>query len=49
MCTLIMELTDTEVKFYAEVKSQTCLGSLRVSCKRALSIYRLMQNIEKIC
>ena len=43
MCTLIMELTD------AEVKSQTCLGSLRVSCKRALSIYRLMQNIEKIC
>ena len=30
------EITITEVKFYREVKSQTGLSSLRVSCKRAL-------------
>ena len=33
---LIMKLPHTEVKFYHEVKSQTGLSSLRVSCKRAL-------------
>ena len=31
-----MKLPYTEVKFYPEVKSQTGLSSLRVSCKRAL-------------
>ena len=31
------KLPHTEVKFYPEVKSQTGLISLRVSCKRALS------------
>ena len=35
MWTLIMKLPHTEVKFYLEVKSQTGLSSLRVSCKRA--------------
>ena len=30
-----MKLPYTEVKFYPEVKSQTGLSSLRVSCKRA--------------
>ena len=37
MRTLIMKLPHTEVKFYPEVKSQTGLSSLRVSCKRALN------------
>ena len=32
-----MKLPHTEVKFYPEVKSQTGLSSLRVSCKRALN------------
>ena len=32
-----MNLPHTEVKFYPEVKSQTGLSSLRVSCKRALT------------
>ena len=32
----MMKLPHTEVKFYPEVKSQTGLSSLRVSCKRAL-------------
>ena len=36
MWTLIMKLPYIEVKFYPEVKSQTGLSSLRVSCKRAL-------------
>ena len=31
-----MKLPHTEVKFYLEVKSQTGLSSLRVSCKCAL-------------
>ena len=31
-----MKLRHTEVKFYPELKSQTGLSSLRVSCKRAL-------------
>ena len=35
MCMLIMRLPHTEVKFYPEVKSQTGLSSLRMSCKRA--------------
>ena len=34
MRTLMMNLPHTEVKFYPEVKSQTGLSSLRVSCKR---------------
>ena len=33
-----MELPYTEVKFHPEVKSQTGLSSLWVSCKRALSL-----------
>ena len=32
-----MKLPHTEVKFYTEVKSQTGLSSLGVSCKRARS------------
>ena len=32
------KLPHTKVKFYPEVKSQTGLGSLRVSCKRALRL-----------
>ena len=32
-----MKLLYIEVNFYPEVKSQTHLSSLRVSCKRALS------------
>ena len=31
-----MKLPHTEVKFYPEMKFQTGLSSLRVSCKRAL-------------
>ena len=38
MWTLIMKLPHTEVKCYPEVKSQTELSLLRVSCKRALRI-----------
>ena len=37
MWTQIMKLPCTEVKFYPEVKSQTGLSSLQVSCKCALS------------
>ena len=33
MCTLIMKLPYTEVKFYPEVKSQPGLSSFWVSCK----------------
>ena len=33
-----MKLPHTEVKFYPEVKSQTGLSSLRVLCKRALTV-----------
>ena len=32
------KLPHTEVKFYPEVKSQTGLSSLRISCKRALRL-----------
>ena len=35
--TLIIKLPHTEVKFCPEVKSQSGLSSLRVSCERALS------------
>ena len=35
---LIIKLPDTEVKFHPKVKSQTGLSSLRVLCKRALSL-----------
>ena len=34
---LTMKLPHTEVKFYPDMKSQTGLSSLRVSCKGALS------------
>ena len=36
MSTLIMKLPHTEVKFYPEVKSQTGLSSLPISCKLVL-------------
>ena len=35
-----MKLPHTEVKFHPEVKFQTGLSSLRVSCKRALRCRR---------
>ena len=38
MWMLIMKLPHPEVKFYSKVKSQICLSSLRVSCKRALTL-----------
>ena len=38
MWTLIINLPHTEGKFYPEVKSQTGLSSLPVSCKRALML-----------
>ena len=37
MWTQIMKLTYTKVKFYPEVKSQTGVSSLQVSCKGAFS------------
>ena len=40
-----MKLPYTEVKFYPEVKSQTGLSSLRVSCKRALKVEPLFTII----
>ena len=40
MWTQIMKLSHTEVKFYPEVKSQTGLSSLWVSCKLTLSILK---------
>ena len=48
MRTLIMKLPHTEVKFYPEVKSQTGLSSLRVSCKRAVSDISRAFNFVKI-
>ena len=48
MWTLIMNLPHTEVKFYPEVKSQTGLSSLRVSCKRALTLPLDEYNIVTI-
>ena len=43
-----MKLPHTEVKFYPEVKSQTGLSSLRVSCKRALTLPLDEYNIVTI-
>ena len=43
MWTLIMKLPYIEVKFYPDVKSQTDLNSLRVSCKRALRCFTQVQ------
>ena len=40
-----MKLPHTEVKFYPEVKSQTRLSSLRVSCKRALIDFASRVNV----
>ena len=40
-----MKLPHTDVKFYPEVKSQTGLSSLRVSCKHAL-IKTLAQDVN---
>ena len=37
-CMMVLRLPHTEVKFYPEVKSQTGLSSLRISCKRALRL-----------
>ena len=48
MWTLMMKLPYTEVKFYREVKSQTGLSSLRVSCKRARSLLDIISNIQYI-
>ena len=45
MWMLIMKLPHTEVKFYPELKSQTSLSSLRVSCKRAMSTTRVSSQI----
>ena len=44
----MMKLPYTEVKFYREVKSQTGLSSLRVSCKRARSLLDIISNIQYI-
>ena len=45
-----MKLPHTEMKFYLEVKSQTGLSSLRVSCKRALVVnYRKIVQKNKLC
>ena len=49
MWTLMMKLPYTEVKFYREVKSQTGLSSLLVSCKRARSLLDIISNIQYIC
>ena len=47
MRTMIMKLPHTQVKFYREMKSQTGLSSLRVSCKRALRRRNLKWWIER--
>ena len=44
---LLMKLPHTEVKFYPEVKSQTGLSSLRVSCKRALCLLATVLSINE--
>ena len=41
-----MKLPYIEVKFYPEVKSQTGLSSLRVSCKRAHSHEKRKDSLE---
>ena len=51
MWTLTMKLPHSEVKFYPDVKSQTGLSSLRVSCKLGLKQSRcwkkLMHHINR--
>ena len=42
-----MKLPYTEVKFYPEVKSQTGLSSLRVSCKRALNQHKITVALKQ--
>ena len=51
MWTLIMKLPYTEVKFYPEVKSQTVLRLIRVSCTSALHQTRKIDSwiIHNIC
>ena len=44
MWTLIMNSTYTKMKFYPEVKSQTGLNSLRVSCERALIVNEVLRQ-----
>ena len=44
--TLIMKPPYTEVKLYPEVKSQTSLSSLPISCKRALNLMSLSNSIS---
>ena len=45
MWMLIVKLPHTEVKFYPEVKSQTGLSSLWVSCKRAdIALHHIVQS-----
>ena len=41
MWTLIMKLPWAKVKFYPEVKSQTGLSSLSVTCKHALTCFQV--------
>ena len=41
-----MKLPHTEVKFYPEVKSQTGLSSLRVSCKLVLKDEQQFQKTK---
>ena len=40
-----MKLPHTEVKFYPEVKSQTGLSLLRVSCKCALRVFIFIRYV----
>ena len=46
MWALIMKLPHTEAKFYLELKYQTGLSSLRVSCKRAHRLFILETKIN---
>ena len=43
-----MKLPHTKVKFYPELKSQTGLSSLRVSCKRALICQIKLLSIDQM-
>ena len=40
-----MKLHHTEVKFYPEVKSQTSLSLLQVSCKHALRVFIFIRYV----
>ena len=44
MWTLIMNSTYTKMKFYPEVKSQTGLSSLRVSCESVLIVNEVLRQ-----